>query len=1166
MDTGALKKFAQEARRQLLEQVAARMEQVLQVDSVEIREKAGAVEQLREQIVESSKEAVIDRVAYTWFNRFCALRYMDVNHYTRMGVVSPQESFTQPEILAEAKQGVIDDSFKVDQTQIIGLLNGQIPAANPQQEAYQLLLVGVCSAYHAKMPFLFPEIEDYTALLMPEDLLSEKSILHAVRLALDEAACQDVEVIGWLYQYYISERKDEVIGSKQKIKAEDIPAATQLFTPHWIVRYLVENSLGRLWMLNHPDSGLVEQMDYYIQPEEPETDFLRVDSPEELKICDPACGSGHMLTYAFDLLYVIYEEQGYDPVQIPQLILEKNLFGIEIDQRAGHLAAFALTMKARQRDRRFFRRGVEPNICVLRNVSFTTSEIDEYMDAVGRDLFTQDLWLTLRQFEQAENTGSLIRPALKDVNSIRERLEEKGVFDNLFLHNTNQKVEQVLEMAEFLGPRFHVVIANPPYMGSKGMNGELKDFSKDFYPDSKSDTYTMFMERNLSLVLAMGLVGMITIPNWMYIKTYENFRRNLLASSVIVSLIDNGRGVWGSDFGSCSFVLSNFQDENQIGKFKRLYPKRGKVNSNSILKRHFFDNTDFPFYYASAVDFKMIPGTPIVYWANTNDLSIFSTYPSFGSRVETREGLTTGSNDTFLRYWFEVLNSHIGFSARSEQDTFDSNHRWFQYVKGGSYRKWYGNHEYVVDWEKNGARMKCFSDQKTGRIRSHNYNGLFAFREGFTWSGLSMGAFSVRYVQQGFMFDAKGPMGFPNEKSNTKAFVAYLNSKITHKFMTMLSPTMDFKLGHVLNLPFALDNFSRCSAISDRNIELSRIDWNAFETSWGFSTLPLVSIKTINETLPATYANLYRHWQTRISEMRYLEVENNQIFIDAYGLQDELSPNVPLSEITLTCNPNYRYPNTKRRTYTEEEREALLLADTMKEFISHAAGCMFGRYSLDTPGLILANQGETLRDYLNQIPEPSFPADDDNVIPVLDEGWFDDDIVERFKRFLRVTFGDEHYEENLAFLENAIGKNIRSYFLRDFYKEHVKMYKKRPIYWLFSSPKGSFNALIYMHRYRPDTVSIILNDYLREYREKISAQKAHLEAVERDPNASQGEKTKALREIDKIDKVLAELREYEDEILYPLATRQIDIDLDDGVKVNYPKFGVALKKVSGLSQ
>ena len=1169
MDTSALKKFAQEARRQLLEQVAARMEQVLQVDSIEVREKAAAVAQLREQIAESSKEAVIDSVAYTWFNRFCALRYMDVNHYTRMGIVSPQDGYTQPEILAEAKQGIIDESFIVDQAQVIGLLNGQIPSANPQGEAYRLLLVGACRAYHAQMPFLFPEIEDYTALLMPEDLLSENSMLQGVREALTPDACQDVEVIGWLYQYYISERKDEVFAAlkkRKKIEAEDIPAATQLFTPHWIVRYLVENSLGRLWMLNNRESKLVEQMEYYIQPEEPETDFLQVDSPEELKLCDPACGSGHMLTYAFDLLYAIYEEQGYDPVQIPQLILGKNLFGIEIDSRAGHLAAFALMMKAREKDRRFFSRGAEPNICVLENVSFDASEIDDYMQAVGRDLFTQDLWLTLRQFEQVENFGSLIRPALKNVGFVRERLEKQGVLENLFLHNTNQKVEHVLEMAEYLSPRYHVVVANPPYMGNRNLNLELKEFLNNDYKDVKSDTFSAFIIRNLELAQAKGQLGFMSPFVWMFISSFEKLRTYLIDNKTITSLIQlEYSGFEGATVPICAFTLDNSHKPDFKGGYVRLADFRGAANQ-ALKTLEAIQNLDCGWFFrSSSYDFKKIPGAPIAYWVSDKVREVFDDEMVLEELAKPRVGLQTGNNARFLRLWYEVAQQNVGYNFQSREEADISGLKWFPYNKGGNFRKWYGNNEYLVNWEKDGKEIQQF------RPRSVIRNPKFYFKPSITWTDISSSFFGARYSDKGAIFDVSGSSVFPRSE-DIHWLTGFFCSKISTLFLKILNPTLHFQVGNIASLPIIEPDKARAKEIGEDAIFFARQDWDAYEISWGFKTLPLVSPEYRNRMLVKSYNKLRLYWESNTLEAKRLEEKNNRIFIEAYGLQGELTPEVALSEITLTCNSHYRYPDTRRKTYTNEEREALLVADTIKEFISYAVGCMFGRYSLDKPGLILANQGEGIDDFRLKIGEVGLDLDDlqfvpdyDNAIPLLDEGWFDDDIVDRFKHFLRVTFGDEHYEENLAFLENAIGKDIRSYFLKDFYREHVKMYKKRPIYWLFSSPKSSFNALIYMHRYRPDTVSIILNDYLREYREKISAHKTHLQAIERDPNASQGEKTKALREIDKIDKVLAELREYEDEILYPLAAQQIQIDLDDGVKVNYPKFGKALKRVSGLS-
>ena len=522
MDTAKLKKFAQYARRSLIDQVSNKLVLVLSEDSAARRESATAVKKLEEQIREHGKEQVIEKIAYIWFNRFCALRFMDVNRYTRIGVVSPAEGQFQPEILAEAKMGHIDEDTvpeKIRQ-QIFALLGGTVPSRDPQAEAYRLLVVAACNYYHKAMPYLFERIADYTELLMPDDLLSGNSILAYTREAMTPDVCQDVEVIGWLYQFYISEKKDEVfegLKKNKKITPENIPAATQLFTPHWIVRYLVENSLGRLWMLNRPNSKLIEQMDYYIKPEQAETDFLRINKPEELKFCDPACGSGHMLVYAFDLLYAIYEEEGVDPAEIPEKILTHNLYGIEIDERAGELAAFALTMKARAKQRRFFRKPVQPNICVLENIHFDENEINEYMDFVGQDIFTLGLKTTLRQFEEADNFGSLIRPEVTDVEGMLMTLEIKDVCGHLFLSLTHQKVLQALQQADYLSPKYHVVIANPPYMGGKGMNGRFGAWAKDNYPASKSDLFAMFIERGLEMIPPLGYSAMVTMESWMFL-------------------------------------------------------------------------------------------------------------------------------------------------------------------------------------------------------------------------------------------------------------------------------------------------------------------------------------------------------------------------------------------------------------------------------------------------------------------------------------------------------------------------------------------------------------------------------------------------------------------------------------------------------------------------
>jgi type II restriction/modification system DNA methylase subunit YeeA len=1224
MDTRTLETFAQDARRQLHEQVAAKLERVLSADTGELRAKAAMIQELKRHIEATSREEVVERVAYTWFNRFCALRYMDVNHYTRMGTVSPRtsptgEAFTQPEILQEAKQGYVDPSWQgtIEEATVVGLLDGRLPSDDPQQEAYRLLLVGVCNAYHDVMPFMFEEIDDYTELLMPDDLLSEGSILQAVRGALTEANCRDVEVIGWLYQFYISEKKDAVMGRRGKVPSEDIPAVTQLFTPHWIVRYMVENSLGRLWMRNHPESRLVEQMEYYIsdqwsvdsgqsgtdsdqlsvtsdqadrdhRPPTPD-DYLHIDSPEEIRLCDPACGSGHILTYAFDLLYAIYEEQGYNPVDIPQLILEKNLTGIEIDPRAGALAGFALMMKALAADRRFFRRGVQPDICVMEDVSFTQQELDTYMDAVERDLLTQDVEDWLQQFEQATTFGSLIRPKVTDTAFIEEHLTEVGAFQNLFLSKTHENLQHVLEMTEALSLDYHVVVANPPYMGSRSMSRELKHFAKDHYPDSKRDLCTMFIERNLELVQSRGLVGMITMMSWMFLSSFEDLRKHILEQEKIETMVHLGPRAFdtisGEVVSTTMFTLRRVADMDYEGQYFRLIDgdsesEKAQMLLNDLRTDNWQMTTNY--FRASAADFEKIPGAPIAYWVSKQFFEVFSN-PNIDVISDfTGSQNITASNAKYLRYWFELEYSKI-------------RERWFFYSKGGEYRKYYGNLLWCVDWSE--SARKFYAENTTSNLLDRKY----WFREGIAYTDITSKGFSCRYLPEGCLYDKAGPAFHP--ETDIEKLLCMLNTKPVNYTLSVLNPTYHCQVRDLKAIPVPSETFELDSGKCNQAVAIARKDWNAYETSENFTASPLFALdlgaqnksELESELLRKSYVELRARWSLLAQELQYIEQENNDILTDAYGLRDKLAPAVPLSEITVTCNPHYRYGSSSLKTRNwsnfrerfpetcqrldeisaemvaempEEDRiglEQKLLDDTMREFISYAVGCMFGRYSLDKPGLILANQGETLDDYLRHVPAPTFMPDADNVIPMLDGDWFADDIAERFKQFLRVTFGEEHYEENLAFIELALNRDIRGYFLRNFYKDHLKRYSKRPIYWLFSSSEGSFNALIYMHRYQPDAVSIVLNDYLREFRTKLTARRRHLEAVDRSADATRRDRTQALKGIDKIDKILNELREYEDETLYPLAGAQVEIDLDDGVAVNYPKFGKALAHVRGLS-
>jgi type II restriction/modification system DNA methylase subunit YeeA len=1140
MDTSALKKFAPEARRKLIKLVTSRMNQVLSMDSAEIREKGEAVNKLSELIQSTSKEAVIDRVAYIWFNRFCALRFMDVNRYTNIGTVSPVEGYSQPEILQEAKQGHIDEDLDrfIDKQKVYDLLSGKIPSSDPQQEAYRLLLVGICNNYHTLMPFMFQHIEDYTELLMPEDLLSQNSILQSVRDALTEDDCENVEIIGWLYQFYVSEKKDEVFDALKrniKITPENIPAATQLFTPHWIVKYLVENSLGRLWMLNRPNSRLIDQMDYYIKPEQEERDYLRINSPEEIKFCDIACGSGHMLIYGFDILYFIYEEEGYDASEIPRLILENNLYGIEIDERAGELAAFCLFMKAREKYKGFFRKPVQPNICVLENIEFTDDELEQYMDKIGRDLFTASLLNTLNQFNEADNFGSLIRPELTDVENILKNLESKDLSGQLFLSHTHQKVLKVLQQANYLSPKYHVVITNPPYMGNRNMNRRLQVFAKNNYPDSKSDLFAMFIESSLDLAQSQGFIAMITMQSWMFLGSYGTLRERLLEEHKLIQMFHTGPGIF-FDLGAFNVLTTNFIISKSC---KRINDATCFIKANDT--PNYQDKIAALHSHGSRIsipvaNLKNVPNLPLVYWLSISALANFERLTLLNDVCQPRVGLQTGDNVRFVRFWHEVNWGTIGINCHNSIQAKSSGKRWFPYNKGGNYRKWYGNNESVVNWENDGQQVKGFSGSV---IR----NPDFYFREGIVYSLFGFENFGVRYKLPGFIFDVSGSSIFPEQ--DLEIVLAFLCSNVAFYYLQALAPTVNFQVGDLARLPLPnLTNGDKVnvSKLSKMNIELCKSDWDSVETSWDFETNPLIrrSDFSFKDACDATS----QHFDTQRNALRENEQAINRIMIVSYHLENEVKATVNNRDLSI---------KVKKRM------------ELIEEFISYAIGCMFGRYSLDKPGLILANQRETIDDYVKQVPTPTFMPDEDNVIPILDSDWFIDGITDRFRIFLRVTFGEEHYEENLKFLEQAIGKDIRKYFLKDFYNHHIKMYKKRPIYWMFSSSKGSFNALIYMHRYKPDTVSIVLNNYLREFRTKISAKKDNLEDISSSPSSSQKDKTKAIKEIEKLKKVISELEDYERDILYPLATQQIEIDLDDGVKVNYNKFGKALKKIPGLT-
>ncbi len=1141
METAPLKSFATWARKELIREVNARIAVVLAPASPQRVEQPQSVEALEKAVAaagggDKGRAAMADKVAYTWFNRIIALRFMDANGYTSVGVVSPQAGVEtgQPEVLAEAKRGNIDTGVVAGKTgeTVTSLLNGTRRSADAQGEAYALLLADYCRHWNRAMPFMFEREGDFTELLIPGNLLADDSVPSRAVKVLTKDVCQDVEVIGWLYQFYISERKDEVFAGFKKNKkagADEIPAATQLFTPHWIVRYLVENSLGRLWMLNRPTSHLVDQMQYYIAPVDEETDFLKISRPEELKVVDPACGSGHMLTYAFDLLFAIYEEEGYAPADIPSLILTNNLYGVEIDPRAGALAAFALTMKARAKQRTFFNRQIEPNVCVLDPISFTQDEIAFLLTRGGDKHAEAEFW---NQFKDADTFGSLIQPDPELTVLLKRHIAQLDDGGDILLADVLEWAERVIEQAEYLTSRYTVAIANPPYMSTRNMSSEVSGFLSDRFPLAKYDLYSAFIDRCRRLVVSRGWVAMVTMQSWMFTGSYSAFRRSLLETSSIATLAHLGSGAFGSISGevvqTAAFVLGvGSQRASSVGTYVQL-TGIGTESAKSAGLVAAAQNPDSDIVWSTPGSaFAQIPGCPIAYWLDEAQLKAYGSGVLISDVARATKGIDTGENARFLRRWHEV-----GLSRTSLRRTRD-NAKWVPYNKGGGSRRWYGLRDWVVNWAHDGAEIKAAQSNATKKARVSNED-LF-FREGFTWSTVSPGAFGARFTPADSIFDNGGSTLFASGDV-LMILGGLLNTQLTTGLLKFLAPTINTQPGDVQRLPVPRV-LPDVAAEVRTCVQIAQADWDGREDSMDFAASPLLEH---SGPLTERVAGFLDQVAASVMDLVSLESKIELEFLAAYGLPEaEVSPR----EVTIF----------------EQDRVSVV-----KDLVSYAVGCMFGRYSLDAPGLILADQGVTVQEYLATVPIPTFTPDKDNVIPIVDGDWFEDDIVARFRTFLRVAFGEQYFEENLRFVTESLGvKDIRDYFVRSFYKDHVQRYKKRPIYWLFSSPKGSFNALIYMHRYTPSTVSTVLNEYLREFTAKLTSslhQQERLAAGGGTPR----QQAAAQKEADRLRKVLLELEEYEHDVLYPLASRQLAIDLDDGVKANYPKFGTALKKIPGL--
>lgn len=1141
---------------------------------------------LMSRIARDGFAQTMEAVAYTWFNRFLAIRYMEVHDYFDHGcrVLSNPNGHAEPEILEKAASVNLAG---LNQDEIVNLkLDG-----TKDDQIYRKLLTAQCNDLHRAMPFLFEKIDDETELLLPENLLQSDSIVRKLVNEIEEGEWQEIEIIGWLYQFYISEKKDQVMG--KVVKSEDIPAATQLFTPNWIVKYMVQNSLGTQWLATYPDSGIRSAMEYYIAPAEqtPEVQ-AQIDAitpkqldPETITLIDPAVGSGHILVEAYDLFRSIYLERGYTKREAARAILTKNLIGIDIDDRAAQMAGFALLMKACADDRTVLRNAPKLNVLALQD----SEGLDA--DALAKALLPQERFemvpsvdllpetltqptLAARQptspeakaitalvnlFDGAKTFGSLITvpDAVMQSLPLLDALLAKPLTGDLYLRQAQEDAQEALkplvEQARLLGGRYDCVVANPPYMGSKGMNADLKAFSGKRYPDSKSDLFAIFIERSMEFAANRGSVAMITMQSWMFLSSYENLRLKLLDHETFTSMAHLGAqafdSIGGAVVSTTAFVLKNAYLADFKGGYIRLIDGNSEAAKQLDFKQAIANPDCGWFFRASASDFEKIPGSPIAYWVSENVRQIFAQSDPIGEAYSPRQGMATGENSLFVRDWFEVDRKKIGLGISSVSEAHSSPYCWFPYNKGGGFRKWYGNREDIVRFDK--PTYHVLKNQG-----NHCPSEDLYFEENIGWSKISSGLAAFRYYE-GFIFDVAGCSIFGASGRERSYLISFLNSYVCREILAIFSPTLNFEVGAVKLLPVYrnLDAVQKVDDALQKIISIAKSDWDSFETSWDFSDIPILVVGNRKKSLSDTFHAVSAQWLVDTEELQKLEVGNNRLFIDAYGLQDELTPDVPLSEITLTCNPHYRYGGD----LTDEQREARLKSDTMRELVSYAVGCMMGRYSIAEPGLIYAHSGNVGFDPSRY---GSFPADGDGIIPLTEEQWFADDAAARIEEFLGVAWPEAPVMETLTTLMDGLSMDkegepraaLRSYLSKQFYKDHLQTYKNRPIYWLFSSGKQkAFEALVYLHRYNEGTLARMRTVYVTPLMGKLQQRMADLED-DIGRSSSSADKTRMTREKDKLAKQVIELRAFDEELRH-LADQRITLDLDDGVKVNYGRFG-----------
>lgn len=1194
MNTSALESLATASRERLIEMAVAAIERKMANPLLNDADRARLT-----QAVDKHAEAGDNRVmgaakvvAYSWFNRLTALRYMDAMGISGdYGVVTPAEGSGTgvPECVQRARGGDFDRHIGED----VRARVAQLLFDNQDLDAYVLLLCEYFTSWHRVMPGVFPEADDWTNLVPPTDLLSAGESVRADIVAAinpNDSGCMNVEVIGWLYQFYISARKQEINESKAKIDKDTLAPVTQLFTPHWVVRYLVENTLGKQWLRAHPDSALREKFEYLVTPAEGQEDRgLAIANPEDFRVIDPACGSGHMLTYAFDVLWRIYKEAGYPTRRIARLILEKNLHGADVDGRAAQLASFALTMKAVEHDPGFLGRierqsqlGGEtswrgPGIVHVESVKLDELSPAEITDASGEGV-SLGVSQLIEQLRDADTYGSLIRVPAGASGLFREiaRRIEAGERQQLLGGADGEEWLRAADMCEMLEDgRYTTLIANPPYLGMRKAKDPLKRFANKHYKRSSTDLCTMFIERAASFVQRRGAIGMITMHAWMFLDSYRELRPWMLSAMSIDSMAHLGTRAFDSIGGevvqTTAFTTTNAScDADRAGMYLRLVGGRNEAEKAQLLREAAANNDHALRFETSVAALAVIPGQPIVYWASQQMLKAFAVGTPLGEIASAKQGLATADNERFLRQWFEVSADRSYMRARDREGAKASGARWFPHNKGGEFRKWWGNQDYVVDWEEDGRDIQSLVDPKTGKQRSRPQNMDCYFRPCVSWSRVSSGELSVRFFGEGITPNDVGPVIVAG-RDKLLEIASMTNSIISTEFLAVMAPGTHFEVGQVKNLPWIEpDSFDPAGV--ERLIEIFRADWDARETSWDFARPPY--LRGGHSLLQDAFDDWYRRSCEIADEARRLETENNRYWADVYGLADEVEVNVPFSRVSLTYNPRFAFAPTKGAPErSEDEYRWLHYQRSARELISWAIGVTMGRYSVDVPGLVLADQASSLDDFRARIAEPRLQPDDDGIIPVTG-GAFDDDASRRVKAVLRVVFGASDLGDNIEFLTRCLaakpGSNtaefvppvipadperaLEDYMAKTFAADHQKDYGGRPVYWSLESPKGTFRALIYLHRYTPDTVGQVLTKYAAPFVDRL---KAESEAVGRERDAVMGDDRKADRErarIDKkrseIDAKVAEVQGFIDSVLQPLAQRRIRLDLDDGVRIN----------------